>query len=235
MDKDFLFISHNSSNWFWKKYYYAGSNSRYFTFQTALNLLHQRKTNPFIVETGCQRLEDDLGAGMSTSIFAEYISKYGGSLLTIDISKQNLLMAGECVKQYDIDKKFLLADSILGLQTLTKSPDLLYLDSFDYPYGELLNIYGGQRDIEKAIEILNKMIDKEIIEKYSNIILPCQEHCLNEFLITEKIVDLSKTILLLDDNQLPGGGKPRLLKEYLLNTNWICLLDFQQSLWIKKL
>lgn len=62
--------------------------------------------------------------------------------------------------------------------------------------------------------------------------LPCQQHQLNEFKLAEKNLT-DKSIVLLDDNDFPGGGKTRLTKNYLFNTGWRCVLDLQQSLWIK--
>lgn len=232
MDKNLIFTGHQSQNWFWQRYYYSGANSRYHTFQIALNLLNQTTDNAYIVETGCQRMKEDLGAGMSTSIFAEYISRYGGKLRSIDIIDAHLSMAKSCIQQWNIDAEFACGDSLVELGKLTQSPDLLYLDSFDYPYGELLNLYGGRTDIQKAIATLNTMSDAEVIDKHSDVILPCQEHCLKEFQIAAGAVDLSRTVLLLDDNQLPGGGKPRLLKEELLKLGWVCVLDSQSSLWL---
>jgi hypothetical protein len=63
--------------------------------------------------------------------------------------------------------------------------------------------------------------------------LDCQTHQLNEFLLAEdKLTDQS--IVLLDDNDFPDGGKTKLTKDYLEKKNWLCLLDAKQSLWIKK-
>ena len=63
--------------------------------------------------------------------------------------------------------------------------------------------------------------------------IPAQQHQLTEFQVIEP--KLSKNcIVLLDDNNFPNGGKTRLTKEYLSRTGWVCLLDFQQSLWIRK-
>lgn len=234
IDKNFVFTTKKISNWFYNKYYYNGQNYRYFTFNAALNLLMQRSHNPLIIETGCQREKNDFSSGMSTSIWAEYISKYEGSLISIDINPKNLFMAKECIKEWDIDVTFICGDSIQVLSKIDKTPNLLYLDSYDYPFGKLLEIYGGREDLEKALIILENIPDEEIIKNYNNVIIPSQEHCLGEFKTIESNLDLSSTILLIDDNQLAGGGKPRLLKEYLLSKNWICLLDFQQSLWIKE-
>ena len=61
-----------------------------------------------------------------------------------------------------------------------------------------------------------------------------QEHQLNE--IEAAYPKLTQnSIILLDDNDFPNGGKTKLTKEYLLKNNWQCVLDHQQSLWIKKL
>jgi len=42
-----------------------------------------------------------------------------------------------------------------------------------------------------------------------------------------------KTVVLLDDNNFLDGGKTKLAKIYLKEHGWRCVLDYQQSLWIK--
>ena len=59
------------------------------TMKSALNLYLQRG-GKIIVETGCQRELNDWGGGMSTSIFGEFIAKFGGSLYTVDNSEEHL-------------------------------------------------------------------------------------------------------------------------------------------------
>lgn len=61
---------------------------------------------------------------------------------------------------------------------------------------------------------------------------PCQQHQLKEFQLAEPNLH-SKTIVLLDDNHFDNGGKTKFTKDYLLEKNWRCLIDSQQSLWIK--
>jgi hypothetical protein len=195
------------TNWFHSKYYYGGSNYRYFTFQLALNLLGQFTKNPIILETGCQRQEGDIGAGMSTSIFGEYVSKYGGHLITVDMIDNHLRICKDCTSQYKDYITYVLSDSLIFLKDYNGSVDLLYLDSVDYPIGtDAGNI---------AMQLLS------------------QTHSLMEFQAIESKLH-NKTLLLIDDNQLEGGGKPKLLKDYLETKNWYCLLDLQQSLWIPK-
>lgn len=60
-----------------------------------------------------------------------------------------------------------------------------------------------------------------------------QEHQLNE--IEAAYPKLTQnSIILLDDNDFPNGGKTKLTKEFLLKNNWQCALDHQQSLWVRK-
>lgn len=209
MDSTLVYTGEDHSNWFYDRYFYNGSNSRYYTFQLSLNLLHQRHELPVILETGCQRHEEDVGAGMSTSIFAEYIKRYGGSLITVDNNEEHLeRVRGFLEKWPDIDKTFVKSDSIQYLKEYKGKCDLLYLDSLDYPVGVDL----GNRQMQIA----------------------AQDHCLNEFLAVEDQLS-SNSIVLLDDNQFAGGGKPALAKRYLLQMGWTCLLDLQSSLWVKEL
>lgn len=231
VDENLIFVSNNNKlNWFYEKYYYSGSNFRYPSFQIALNLLNQNHDNPHIIETGCQRQVEDLGAGMSTSIFGEYIHRYGGTLAVCDINAHSLEVAKSCVSEYK-DIEFTCSDSVEFLKN-QKGCDLLYLDSWDYPYGQMLDKYGGQADLEKAMTLVGEKFEEDIRAEFKNIIGPCQEHCLSEFKAIEDNLN-EDTILLIDDNDFPGGGKPGLLKPYLLEKNWTCLFDSQQTIWIK--
>jgi len=234
--KDLVYTDHGSKNWLFEKYYFGGQNYRYFTFQLALNLLKQKHPNPAIIETGCQRMKDDLGAGMSTSVFGEFCSKYGGHITSVDISENNLKVCKECTVQYSSFITYVRSDSVSFLSGKRGSVDLLYLDSLDYDYSGLLNIYGGASDINKAVQTVNAVSQDELLSRHSNIILPSQEHCLNELKAAERSgMVKANTILMIDDNQLPGGGKSRLAKDYLASTGWTCLLDHQQTLWVREI
>lgn len=221
------FIKVNS--WFEKKYK-AKSGVRYNTIKIALNLLDQRQDHT-IVETGTTRMSNDWGAGMSTVLFAEYILKYGGDVTTIDLSKENIEFCKSITGAYP-NIKYVVSDSLKFFKEYRgEGIDLLYLDSYDYPYGELLELYGGNQDIDKAIDTLKAIGDEEIVKKHFDIISPSQEHSLQEFKLA--LPHLAKNaIILIDDCDLPGGGKGRLTKEYLASIGAKCLLDSYQSLWI---
>lgn len=218
-------------SWFTKKYFDKLDNryrhGRFHTTKAALNILSQRSSHPLIVETGCMR-ENDWGAGCSTLLFADYIDHYGGRLISIDNNPEHIRQSKLLVQSNNV--VWLEDDSIEQLKHLFLIPDLLYLDSFDYPFGELLDIYGGKTDINKAIEILWGMSEEEVVTKHHKIFDACQEHCLNEI----KSAPLgASTIVLIDDAILPGGGKARLAKEWLASNGWVCILDLYQTLWIK--
>jgi len=233
---EFVFVH----NWF-KKYFFP-LGERYHTFKTALNLLRQTHTKgvPFILETGCVRLKDDWGAGMSTFLFAEYASRYGGHIISVDISEENCNVAREITKDYEEliaiipdDSIHFLDESVKYLKESSQKVDLLYLDSFDYPYGDLLNHYGAEIDLGSATALLTAESESAIIEKHNDLIGPSQEHCLKEIQAAMPLLH-DRSIVLMDDNSLPGGGKPRLAKRWLAEQGWTCLIDSQQTLWIKR-
>lgn len=210
--QDWIYTSEDpQTNWFYEKYYASGSNSRYMTFQLALNLLLQRtypEGRPLILETGCQRQADDLGAGMSSSIFAEFLFRLGkGKLRSVDNNGYHLTVCASCVAPWISRVELACDDSIHYLTQHDEPVDLLYLDSLDYPVG------GDEGNITMQEA--------------------AQQHNLAEFKAIEDRLP-EECVVLLDDNNLSGGGKPKLLKEYLFRKRWKCLLDYQQSLWVKK-
>ena len=221
--------ANDKNNWFFQKY--NKGSSRFWTFQVALNILNQRHDAPVIIETGCQRQADDLGAGMSTSIFAEYIDRYDGTLHVVDNSRRHLQIAGECIQQWDVDVYWHHSDSVAWLKGYEGKIDLLYLDSYDYPIFQMSKKYHPK--FEKALKMMQPKTHAEIFMEFEDLARPCQEHCVNEFKAVEDQLD-ADSIVLIDDNRLPGGGKPGLVKEYLIEQGWICLLDFQQTLWVRR-
>jgi hypothetical protein len=105
---------------------------RYYTMRIALNLLSQQPGKN-IVETGCVRRLMDYGGGNSTYIFGWFVSRYGGSLTTIDISLENIKVCMDCTIEFSKDIHYIAEDSLLALPKLSKPIDLLYLDSMDVP------------------------------------------------------------------------------------------------------
>ena len=175
--KDFLF---QHDDWYERKYR-VKQDSRYSTFKAALNLFLQRGGTT-IVETGCARMEDDFGAGLSSLLFAEVLNRYGGHLYSVDIDPRNIATCAQITKDYHDVVTLTCADSVGYLSDLKANGgpekiDLLYLDSWDVPYGEMLNYYGGRTDLQKAIDIVHKIPYDEIYRLFKHLIDPCQEHC----------------------------------------------------------
>lgn len=215
------------------KKYGVNDKLRWPTFKLAFSILNQKFTNPYtVIETGCVRMENDWGAGMSTLILARFCKGFGGTLETVDLNKNNIELCKRITEKYADYIQYHVDDSINFLRSYDrKSIDLLYLDSYDYPYGQLLELYGGKEDIQKAIDYLDGLSEEEIVYRHKNIILASQEHCVNELNVAfDKLSE--RHIILIDDNSLPGGGKSRLAKEVLLSKKYTCLLDLYQSLWI---
>lgn len=112
--------------------YEKGLRGRYMTMRVALNLLYIHSRHN-IVETGCQRLPDDWGAGNSTYIFAEFISMFRGHLLTIDISAENIEACKKITVEFADRIEYVCASSLSVLPALKNPIDLVYLDSLDVP------------------------------------------------------------------------------------------------------
>ena len=235
--KDFLFLKNqDTSDWFYKKYNQhlgldAYGRGRWPTMKIALNLYLQRNGG-LILETGCQREPDDWGAGASTSIFLELLKKYQcGNLISVDNNKEHLDRSKRFVNE-DPLVTFYESDSVQFLKGFNQPISLLYLDSYDYPYGDLLDLYGGKTDINAAIIKLNELTEKEILFKHNDLLIASQQHCAKELEAAFHSLH-EKSIILIDDNSLAGGGKPRLAREILLDHGWQVVLDYQQTLWIK--
>lgn len=204
---------------------------RWPTFKAALSLAAaaaaQQSVELQIVETGCTREPDDWGGGMSTVIFGNYCRRYGGRLTTIDNEPKHLAICRERTAWFGDRITYVEDDSRSALMHI-KDCHLLYLDSFDYPYGDLLDCYGGKDDIESAKGILRALPESEVVRRHGEIIRPSQEHCLAEL----QALTHYPPVILIDDNDLPGGGKPRLAKPWLEAHGYMCVLDLYQTLWI---
>ncbi len=185
---------------------YKSLAGRYDTMKRALELLHE-KGGTSMIETGTTRMKDDWGAGMSTLVFGDYCSKYGGKITTVDISEQNMTVCRDVTFEYRKYINYVVSDSLTYLKLFNKPIDFLYLDSVDCPIE--INNEQDQRDRDFA-----------------------QNHQLQEIMIAMPKLN-EECIVLLDDNAFEHGGKTKLAKKYLECEGWDEIMSGQQSLWIR--
>lgn len=190
----------------WINQYEKQSDSRFPTFKKAFELFHERDGKT-IVETGCIRLPNDWGAGMSTMLFGEYAKLFGAKVSTCDISAVNMECCKEVTKEFAEHITYVVADSLVFLSLYAETIDFLYLDSLDCPI-EVTN-YQEAQELEFA-----------------------QNHQLKEITIALPKVS-PNGIILLDDNGFTHGGKTTLTKNYLKEQGWKEIMGGQQSLWTK--
>jgi predicted O-methyltransferase YrrM len=126
-DDNFL----ESDSWF-DEMFREKSSRRFSTFRVALNLLYQQP-NHRIVETGTTRMVDDYGAGYSTYIFGQFVKRYGGHIITIDIEPRNMDVCRMITDEFHDQITYVIDDSLRSLPLITEKIDLLYLDSLDLP------------------------------------------------------------------------------------------------------
>lgn len=170
------------------------------TFKMALQMLYQEKEHN-IVETGCQRLHHDFGAGESTRIFAKFVTDFGGHLTTIDINPNNMNVAREVTEEYRANVDYIVEDSLVALKNVPGPISLLYLDSMDCN------------------------LDRENSEP--------QEHQLKELKLCMDKLD-NRSIILLDDNNAPFGGKTAKTNEFLYWNGFYLVTSGFQALWVRR-
>jgi len=217
------------------KLYRSKSDERWISFRIAMNLYVQHGGKR-IVETGCARLQNDWGAGLSTLLLGDLCRRVnnGSHLWTVDISGTNIETCKKITEAYSDFVTYTVGDSVQFLADLNVGGpiDLLYLDSYDYPYFEIVNMYGGKSNFQEAAKVVHAMSEEEIVSKHWDLIKGSQEHCVKELKAALPHCH-DKTVILVDDNNLPGGGKSRLAKDLLIEEGYICLYDWQQTLWAK--
>lgn len=89
---------------------------------------------PTIVETGTIRIDGEQGLasdGHSTLKFADYCSKFGGKVYSVDIDPQAVALSSSLIsKKYpDVEVHVIESDSVAFLESFDKPIDVLYLDS----------------------------------------------------------------------------------------------------------
>lgn len=180
------------------------NNRRYTTLVKALDLMKERGVK-VIVETGTSRdgLSNFEGDGGSSIIFSQFAKEYGAQFYSVDIDKVALNKASQAVEQ------------VLG------------------KVGE--NHHFIQSDSIQFLKDFPKKIDFLYLDSYDYDFknpAPSQAHHLKE--IEAAYPHLTpQTIIMIDDCDLPQGGKGLLVIDYLLKRGWKILENKYQVILVQ--
>jgi len=162
------------------------------TLREVLRLLDERGATT-LLETGVARmgLEKSKGDGASTIVFGLWAKQNDAHLYSVDIDPEATERAGQAVAKMD------LSDSV----TLVTSDSVAYLDEFtdmvDFLYLDSYDYHKTDTAIQTASQ------DHHLKE------IKAIEGCLHE-----------GTVILIDDCDMPNGGKGKLVIERLTAKGW---------------
>lgn len=170
------------------------------TFRKALELL-QKINAKVIVETGTSRdgLRGAKSNGAATIVFGKWAKQNNAIVHSVDISEKSIQVSQGEVKRQGLE----------GSVRLHLSDSVAFLKKFTEPVDFL---YLDSYDYSDT--------DLEIQRK-------SQLHHLEEFKAIEHRLH-ENTIVLIDDCDLPNGGKGKMVVEYMLGKDWkICMGQYQ--------
>ncbi len=170
------------------------------TLRKVLELLEQRQAST-LVETGIARdgLKKTKGDGASTILFGIWAKKHGAKLHSVDIDAEAVDIANQAITDQ-------------GLQEAVftyVSDSIAFLQNFEQQVDFL---YLDSYDYDKRDPAVQKA---------------SQEHHLREFKAIEIKLG-AKSVVLIDDCDLPGGGKGKSVIAYMLSTGWEIIMQEYQ-------
>jgi len=115
----------------------------------------------------------------------------------------------------------------------TNNIDLLILNDIYFPIEDLTARVCPNADYLSSRNVLYSISDSEMSHSYGEIINPSKERCLYEYKLFRKKLSRS-SVIILEGNDYPGGAQTSLVKKQLGSDGFICLLDLQQSVWIRR-
>ncbi len=176
------------------------------TLREVLRLLDERNAK-VLLETGVARmgLEKSKGDGASTIVFGLWAKQNDAHLYSVDIDPDATQRAGEAVAGME------LSDHV----TLVTSDSVEYLDEFtdsvDFLYLDSYDYHKTDTAIQKA----------------------SQDHHLKEINAIEGCLH-DDTVILIDDCDLPNGGKGKLVIQYLTEAGWKVHMSEYQVIMVMK-
>jgi len=178
---------------------------RRITFRKTIELLDKLNAK-IIIETGTSRhgLDGARSQGAATIVFGKWAQNNGAILHSVDISEDSVKVSKAEVE----------------LQGLKNHVNVHLSDSVEF------------------LKNFNQKVDLLYLDSYDysddpEIQLKSQQHHLEEFKAIEKQLHVN-TVVLIDDCDLPGGGKGKLAIEYMVEKSWVPVLINYQILLIHK-
>ncbi|MCM4168773.1 tRNA 5-hydroxyuridine methyltransferase [Arenibacter antarcticus] len=175
------------------------------TFRKTLEFLDKTKAR-LIIETGTSRegLHGAKSNGAATIVFGKWAKQNNAFLHSVDISEKSVANSQKEVTNQDLGK----------IVQIHLSDSVEFLRNFTEPVDFLyLDSYDYSDDREVQIK--------------------SQHHHLQEFMaIEDKLHDNS--IVLIDDCDLPNGGKGKLVVAYMLQKDWKVVMNEYQILLVRK-
>ena len=162
------------------------------TLREVLRLLDERGAR-VLLETGVARmgLEKSKGDGASTIVFGLWAKQNDAHLYSVDIDPEATQRAGQAVAAMGLSNNV----------TLVTSDSVAYLDDFtetvDFLYLDSYDYHKTDTAIQTA----------------------SQDHHLKEIKAIEGCLH-DKTVILIDDCDMPNGGKGKLVIEWLTARGW---------------
>lgn len=162
------------------------------TFRRALELLDEHSAT-CLIETGVARygLRNSKSDGASTAVFGLWAKANNASLFSVDISPESISGAREVVEEL----------GLLEQVKLVTGDSVQFLENFADPVDLL---YLDSYDYDKHDQSVQ---------------IASQEHHLKEFKAIEEQLG-TDTVVLIDDCDLPGGGKGKTVIEYMTRKGW---------------
>ncbi len=177
--------------------------NRYVGFRKIFEELFKLKEKNFtIVETGTLRKDGNWVDGQSSLLFYEFVSIFGGSLMSIDILPENVVIGKQTLlkripKTGKAILNLIVDDSLRALKNINETVDFLYLDSYD-------------------LDINNPK--------------PSMEHHFNELKSSVQIMRKNKNIIIATDDNVGTVGKGKYVLDWAKRTGQEILLENYQSI-----
>jgi predicted O-methyltransferase YrrM len=180
-------------------------SKRKVTFLRSMKLMEERKAK-VLVETGVARngLQNTKGDGASTIVFGLWSKANNASLYSVDINESAVNTAQNTIDDLALNENV----------KLSVSDSIKFLEDFneqiDFLYLDSYDYNPKDPENQKA----------------------SQEHHLNEIKAAESNLH-KNSIILIDDCKLNGGGKGKLVVEYLKEKGWKVDKNMYQILMIR--